>query len=197
MVCVACTYMYLSVFPTSSYWVRWPVLSEQRSEGVAWVQSDQRTAERYCTSLHDCLRLNCQYVNLHRHFKAEIWQSSWYRKTHSSSVTYKCNSEAIGKWVICMQFVLISWDFTITGKHYYEVSCHDQGLCRVGWSTMQASLDLGKCFCNNWAVLYLYIFNILFFLGDRLMGFIALELLILWTQKIFICTSLGSRKDLK
>ncbi|KAJ7412688.1 ATP-dependent RNA helicase DDX1 [Pitangus sulphuratus] len=29
------------------------------------------------------------------------------------------------------------------GKYYYEVSCHDQGLCRVGWSTMQASLDLG------------------------------------------------------
>ncbi|EPQ02497.1 ATP-dependent RNA helicase DDX1 [Myotis brandtii] len=29
------------------------------------------------------------------------------------------------------------------GKHYYEVSCHDQGLCRVRWSSMQASLDLG------------------------------------------------------
>lgn len=31
-----------------------------------------------------------------------------------------------------------------TGKYYYEVSCHDQGLCRVGWSTGQASLDLGE-----------------------------------------------------
>lgn len=29
------------------------------------------------------------------------------------------------------------------GKYYYEVSCHDQGLCRIGWSTNQASLDLG------------------------------------------------------
>ncbi|KTG44371.1 hypothetical protein cypCar_00000865 [Cyprinus carpio] len=29
------------------------------------------------------------------------------------------------------------------GKYYYEVACHDQGLCRVGWSTAQASLDLG------------------------------------------------------
>ncbi len=29
------------------------------------------------------------------------------------------------------------------GKFYYEVACHDQGLCRVGWSTAQASLDLG------------------------------------------------------
>ncbi|KAH0621965.1 hypothetical protein JD844_023772 [Phrynosoma platyrhinos] len=31
----------------------------------------------------------------------------------------------------------------ILGKYYYEVSCRDQGLCRVGWSSMQASLDLG------------------------------------------------------
>lgn len=30
------------------------------------------------------------------------------------------------------------------GKYYYEVACHDQGLCRVGWSTSQALLDLGK-----------------------------------------------------
>lgn len=29
------------------------------------------------------------------------------------------------------------------GKYYYEVTCHDQGLCRVGWSTSQAALDLG------------------------------------------------------
>uniref|UniRef100_A0A4W5JZN8 ATP-dependent RNA helicase DDX1 n=1 Tax=Hucho hucho TaxID=62062 RepID=A0A4W5JZN8_9TELE len=29
------------------------------------------------------------------------------------------------------------------GKYYYEVSCHDQGLCRIGWSTSQAALDLG------------------------------------------------------
>ncbi|KAG8124289.1 hypothetical protein E2320_020013 [Naja naja] len=28
------------------------------------------------------------------------------------------------------------------GKYYYEVSCRDQGLCRVGWSS-SASLDLG------------------------------------------------------
>uniref|UniRef100_A0A8C1TZU4 DEAD (Asp-Glu-Ala-Asp) box helicase 1 n=1 Tax=Cyprinus carpio TaxID=7962 RepID=A0A8C1TZU4_CYPCA len=25
------------------------------------------------------------------------------------------------------------------GKYYYEVACHDQGLCRVGWSTAQKS----------------------------------------------------------
>lgn len=30
------------------------------------------------------------------------------------------------------------------GKYYYEVTCQDQGLCRVGWSTGQAALDLGN-----------------------------------------------------
>lgn len=33
--------------------------------------------------------------------------------------------------------------FHYVGKYYYEVTCHDQGLCRVGWSTSQAALDLG------------------------------------------------------
>jgi hypothetical protein len=29
------------------------------------------------------------------------------------------------------------------GKHYFECSMRDDGLCRVGWSTAKASLDLG------------------------------------------------------
>lgn len=35
------------------------------------------------------------------------------------------------------------------GMYYYEVSCHDQGLCRIGWSTSQAALDLGKLFFSQ------------------------------------------------
>lgn len=30
-----------------------------------------------------------------------------------------------------------------SGKYYYEAKITDEGLCRVGWSTLQASLDLG------------------------------------------------------
>ncbi|KAL1117818.1 hypothetical protein AAG570_004133 [Ranatra chinensis] len=30
-----------------------------------------------------------------------------------------------------------------SGKYYYEVKVSDEGLCRIGWSTSQASLDLG------------------------------------------------------
>jgi len=30
-----------------------------------------------------------------------------------------------------------------SGKYYYEATVTDEGLCRVGWSTLKASLDLG------------------------------------------------------
>jgi len=31
----------------------------------------------------------------------------------------------------------------LVGKYYYEATVTDEGLCRVGWSTLKASLDLG------------------------------------------------------
>nr|KAF6429175.1 DEAD-box helicase 1 [Molossus molossus] len=49
-----------------------------------------------------------------------------------------CQSREIKEWHGCRATKGLT-----KGKHYYEVSCHDQGLCRVGWSSMQASLDLG------------------------------------------------------
>jgi len=30
-----------------------------------------------------------------------------------------------------------------SGKYYYEATVTDEGLCRVGWSTLKATLDLG------------------------------------------------------
>jgi hypothetical protein len=35
--------------------------------------------------------------------------------------------------------------FLISGKHYYEVEVTDEGLCRIGWSTITADLELGEC----------------------------------------------------
>ena len=32
-----------------------------------------------------------------------------------------------------------------SGKHYFEATVTDEGLCRVGWSTAKATLELGKC----------------------------------------------------
>lgn len=31
------------------------------------------------------------------------------------------------------------------GKYYYEATVTDEGLCRIGWSTSKANLDLGTC----------------------------------------------------
>ena len=31
------------------------------------------------------------------------------------------------------------------GKYYYEATVTDEGLCRLGFSTSEASLDLGTC----------------------------------------------------
>ncbi|XP_072913042.1 ATP-dependent RNA helicase DDX1 [Hemitrygon akajei] len=49
-----------------------------------------------------------------------------------------CQSREIKEWHGCRSTKGVK-----KGKYYYEVNCHDQGLCRIGWSTMQASLDLG------------------------------------------------------
>ena len=35
------------------------------------------------------------------------------------------------------------WPSSFPGKYYYESTVTDEGLCRVGWSTMKAKLDLG------------------------------------------------------
>ena len=31
-----------------------------------------------------------------------------------------------------------------SGKHYFEATVTDEGLCRVGWSTAQGTLELGR-----------------------------------------------------
>ncbi|XP_015247722.1 PREDICTED: ATP-dependent RNA helicase DDX1 [Cyprinodon variegatus] len=49
-----------------------------------------------------------------------------------------CQSREFKEWHGCR-----STKGVTKGKYYYEVTCHDQGLCRVGWSTGQAALDLG------------------------------------------------------
>lgn len=39
--------------------------------------------------------------------------------------------------------MISDFTFTGTGKYYFEAIVTDEGLCRVGWSTEQANLDLG------------------------------------------------------
>ncbi|MBN3308894.1 DDX1 helicase, partial [Amia calva] len=49
-----------------------------------------------------------------------------------------CQSREFKEWHGCRSTMAVT-----KGKYYYEVTCHDQGLCRIGWSSAQAALDLG------------------------------------------------------
>ncbi|XP_078450511.1 ATP-dependent RNA helicase DDX1 isoform X2 [Lampetra fluviatilis] len=49
-----------------------------------------------------------------------------------------CQSREFKDWHGCR-----STKGVTKGKYYYEITCNDEGLCRVGWSTIKAALDLG------------------------------------------------------
>ncbi|XP_020603286.1 ATP-dependent RNA helicase DDX1-like [Orbicella faveolata] len=51
---------------------------------------------------------------------------------------YLCQSRDHYKWQGCRSTLGVK-----QGKYYYEASVTDEGLCRVGWSTELAALDLG------------------------------------------------------
>lgn len=69
---------------------------------------------------------------------------SLYKRRHQRSVPlgFKAILDYIF-WVAHAADCFLLLFFLCLGKYYYEVTCHDQGLCRVGWSTSQAALDLG------------------------------------------------------
>ena len=50
-----------------------------------------------------------------------------------------CQSRDVSHWhgARCLKGVVYK------GRYYYEVAINDEGICRVGWSTQDASLDLG------------------------------------------------------
>lgn len=49
------------------------------------------------------------------------------------------------QYVICSRQHknVVCWLVYESGKYYYEATVTDEGLCRVGWSTLKATLDLG------------------------------------------------------
>ncbi|XP_048576898.1 ATP-dependent RNA helicase DDX1-like [Nematostella vectensis] len=51
---------------------------------------------------------------------------------------YLCQSRDFYKWQGCRSTLGVK-----KGKYYYEATVTDEGLCRVGWSTAHATLDLG------------------------------------------------------
>ncbi|KAG8445665.1 hypothetical protein GDO86_010444 [Hymenochirus boettgeri] len=69
------------------------------------------------------------------------WQMNPYDRGSAFAIGsdgFCCQSREMKEWHGCRSTRGVN-----KGKYYYEVACHDQGLCRVGWSTLQASLDLG------------------------------------------------------
>ncbi|XP_043076509.1 ATP-dependent RNA helicase DDX1 [Puntigrus tetrazona] len=69
------------------------------------------------------------------------WQMNPYDRSSAFAIGPDglcCQSREFKEWHGCRSTKAVT-----KGKYYYEVACHDQGLCRVGWSTAQASLDLG------------------------------------------------------
>ncbi|KAK7132916.1 hypothetical protein R3I94_014964 [Phoxinus phoxinus] len=69
------------------------------------------------------------------------WQMNPYDRSAAFAIGADgmcCQSREFKEWHGCR-----STKGVTKGRYYYEVTCHDQGLCRVGWSSAQASLDLG------------------------------------------------------
>lgn len=53
----------------------------------------------------------------------------------------RCQSREFKEWHGCRSTTGVRG----SGKFYYEALVEDEGLCRVGWSTVDAQLDLGTC----------------------------------------------------
>ncbi|XP_073989930.1 ATP-dependent RNA helicase Ddx1 isoform X1 [Rhodnius prolixus] len=70
------------------------------------------------------------------------WEFSKSDRTSALAVSPEglvCQAREFKEWHGCRA----SKGVHSSGKYYYEAKISDEGLCRVGWSTIQASLDLG------------------------------------------------------
>ncbi|XP_049763744.1 ATP-dependent RNA helicase Ddx1 [Schistocerca cancellata] len=70
------------------------------------------------------------------------WTLSFFDRGHAMAVTpdgLRCQSREQKEWHGCRATKGVQGK----GRYYYEATVTDEGLCRVGWSTLQANLDLG------------------------------------------------------
>lgn len=71
------------------------------------------------------------------------WTMSFFDRGNALAVSpdgLRCQSREFKEWHGCRATTGIRGS---QGKFYFETTVTDEGLCRVGWSTQQASLDLG------------------------------------------------------
>ncbi|XP_039489643.1 ATP-dependent RNA helicase Ddx1 [Drosophila santomea] len=72
------------------------------------------------------------------------WTMSFFDRGNALAVTpdgMRCQSREFKEWHGCRATSGVRGK----GKFYFEATVTDEGLCRVGWSTQQANLDLGTC----------------------------------------------------
>ncbi|EDW44456.1 ATP-dependent RNA helicase Ddx1 [Drosophila sechellia] len=72
------------------------------------------------------------------------WTMSFFDRGNALAVTpdgLRCQSREFKEWHGCRATTGVRGK----GKFYFEATVTDEGLCRVGWSTQQANLDLGTC----------------------------------------------------
>ncbi|XP_017072385.1 ATP-dependent RNA helicase Ddx1 [Drosophila eugracilis] len=72
------------------------------------------------------------------------WTMSFFDRGNALAVTpdgLRCQSREFKEWHGCRATTGVRGK----GKFYFEAMVTDEGLCRVGWSTHQANLDLGTC----------------------------------------------------
>lgn len=72
------------------------------------------------------------------------WVMSFHDRTAAMAISpdgLRCQAREQKEWhgTRCTRGVKTS------GKYYYEATVTDEGLCRLGWSTVDANLDLGTC----------------------------------------------------
>ncbi|XP_052873297.1 ATP-dependent RNA helicase Ddx1 [Anopheles cruzii] len=74
--------------------------------------------------------------------KSQPWKLSFTDRGQAMAITpdgLRCQSREFKDWHGCRSTTGVRGG----GKYYYEATVTDEGLCRVGWSTDQANLDLG------------------------------------------------------
>lgn len=75
---------------------------------------------------------------------AKPWTMSFFDRGNALAVSpegLKCQSREFKEWHGCRCTTGVQG----AGKYFFEATVTDEGLCRVGWSTQSANLDLGTC----------------------------------------------------
>lgn len=89
--------------------------------------------KRYVIKLESAMQIPCRYNT------AAHWGLSLFDRGQALAVTpdgLRCQSREQKEWHGCRANKGISG----SGKYFFEATVTDEGLCRVGWSTSQASI---------------------------------------------------------